>query len=291
VSATTAAPPEAPNDLRAYSHRPRQVPISWRASDDPTVMGYRVERSPTSLGPFETVAEITSRHDTNWADEPLGDLRVFYYRIIAVNTAGGEGPPSEPVRAVTKPEPLPPIGLRVTESRLGSNQLTWAPNVEPDVSRYRLIRQRADGSDEIVAALPPWTLEAVDPAVGAGETVYSRLIASDGDGLESAASDPVGIRSEGYGLRATPVAEGVHLQWYPRDDEGYTGARVYRGTLRQREFPAVSGSDFIDSDVEPALRYVYSVVLIDSEGHPAPRSNPIEVTIPAEWLPIPAFQH
>ncbi|MBW2288078.1 MAG: hypothetical protein JRG90_09680 [Deltaproteobacteria bacterium] len=292
VSATTAAPPEAPDDLRAYSHRPRQVPISWRASSDPTVVGYRVERSPTSLGPFESVAVISGRHDTSWADDPLGDLRVFYYRIIAVNAAGGEGPPSEPVRAVTKPEPLPPIGLRITESRLGSNQLTWEPNVEPDVARYRLLRQRADGSSEIVAALPPWTLVAVDAKVGAGETVHYSLVATDGDGLESAASDPIGVRSEDYGLRATPGPEGVQLEWYPRDDEGYAGARVTRhGKLRQREFPPVDGSEFIDSDIEPARRYVYSVVLLDSEGHPAPRSNPIEVKIPPEWQPNPASQH
>jgi hypothetical protein len=67
---------------------------------------------------------------------------------------------------------------------------------------------------------------------------------------------------------------------------------VYRhGVFRQREFPPIVGSEFIDSDVEPAVRYVYSVVLLDSEGHPAPRSNPIEVTIPPEWRPNPASQH
>lgn len=292
ASATTAAPPKAPDDLRTYSHRPRKVPLSWRASSDPTVTGYRIERSPTSLGPFEPVAEIDGRLQTNWSDQPLGDLRVFYYRIVAVNAAGGEGPPSEPVQAVTKPEPLPPIGLKVLESRLGSNQLTWAPNVEPDLAQYRLLRQRTDGNSETVAALPPWTLEAVDPEVGAGEIVYYRLLASDGDGLESAPSDPIAVESEGYGLRATPVPEGVHLQWYPREDEGYSGARVYRQqTLRRREFPPVSGSEFIDSDVQPARRYVYSVVLLDSDGHPAPRSKPVEVTIPSDWRPNPASQH
>lgn len=292
VSATTAPPPDAPDDLRAYSHRPRRVPMNWHASNDPTVAGYRIERSPTSLGPFEPVAEITGRHDSNWTDQPLGDLRVFYYRIVAVNAAGGEGPASEPVRAVTKPEPLPPIGLRVTESRLGSNQLAWAPNVEPDVARYHLLRQRADGDSEIVATLPAWTLEAIDEEVGAGEIVYYALVASDEDGLESETSDPIAVRSEGYGLKATLESDGVHLEWYPRNDEGYTGARIYRhGVLRQHEFPPVAGSEFVDFDVEPALRCVYSVALIDSEGHPAPRSQPIEITIPPEWQPNPASQH
>ena len=51
VAGTTAAPPEPPEDLHAYSHQPRRVPLSWGASKDPTVAGYVVERSPTSRAP------------------------------------------------------------------------------------------------------------------------------------------------------------------------------------------------------------------------------------------------
>ena len=50
VSATTAAPPAPPAALRAYSHQPRQVPLAWRASDDPNVTAYRVYRSPSFRG-------------------------------------------------------------------------------------------------------------------------------------------------------------------------------------------------------------------------------------------------
>jgi fibronectin type 3 domain-containing protein len=291
VSATTAAPPTAPGDLRAYSHRPRKVPLSWHTSPDPTVSGYRIERSPTSLGPFEPLAAIEGRHQTHWVDQPLGDLRVFYYRILAVNEAGGEGPPSEPVRAVTKPEPLPPIGLRVTESRLGTNQLTWEPNVEPDVVQYHVLRQRTDGRSEVFATLPPWSLQAIDSEIGAGETVGYRLVAYDGDGLISEPSEAITVQSEGYGLRAATGPEGVRLEWYPRDDEGYAGARVYRhGALRQREFPPVSASEFTDGEVVAGGRYVYSVSLLDAEGRPAPRSLPVEVSIPADWQPNPSIQ-
>jgi len=290
VSATTAAPPAPPDNQRTYSHRPRKVPISWRISDDPTVAGYRVERSPSEFGPFEPVAEITGRYETTWIDQPLGDLRVFYYRVISVNAAGGEGPPPEQAeRAMTKPEPLPPIGLRVVESRLGSNQLTWEPNVEPDVAQYRVLRQRADGREEIVATLPPWSLEVLDSDVGAGETVYYNLSAFDGDGLESDASDPIAVRSEDYGLRATAAPEGVRLEWYPRADEGYTGAQVSRhGALRQRVFPPVEDAQFTDPDVEAGHSYTYSVTLLDADGSPAPRSRPVEIAIPPDWQSAPA---
>ena len=74
-----SAPPNAhhistPRQVRLQiPGQPEPHRTARAASSDPTVSGYRVERSPTSLGPFETVATISGRHDTNWADQPLGD--------------------------------------------------------------------------------------------------------------------------------------------------------------------------------------------------------------------------
>ena len=142
VTATTSPPPTPPEGLRAYSHQPRQVPLSWRASQNPNTALYVVERSPTSGGPFEPVAELPGRHHTVYVDRGLGNLRVFYYRVSAVNSAGCRGEPTQPVRAVTKPEPLPPLGLRVAERRLGANRLSWDTNVETDIVEYQLLRIR-----------------------------------------------------------------------------------------------------------------------------------------------------
>jgi hypothetical protein len=284
VAATTAAAPAAPEDLRAYSHQPRKVPLSWRAPADPTVSGYRVGRSPNSLGPFEPVAEVEGRHTTTHVDQGLGDLRLFYYQATSLNAAGGEGPPSEPVRAVTKPEPLPPIGLQVVERRLGSNRLAWSPNVEPDIAQYRLLRLREGaGKPESVTTVPHTSLEARDTEVGAGENITYSLVVFDDDGLESAPGEPVTVRSEGYDLRADAQPAGVHLTWNPRTEEGYRGARILRrGRLSRREFPIVPGSDFVDTDVKPGRSYRYSVTLLMAGGSPAPRSEPVEVQVPPE---------
>ncbi len=284
VAATTAAAPAPPEDLRAYSHQPRKVPLSWRASADATVSGYRVGRSPNSLGPFEPVAEVEGRHTTTHVDQGLGDLRLFYYQVTSLNAAGGEGPPSDPVRAVTKPEPLPPIGLQVIERRLGSNRLAWAPNVEPDIAQYRLLRLREGaGKPEIVTTVPHTSRGARDTEVGAGETVTHSLVAFDRDGLESAPGKPVTVRSEGYDLRADVQPDGVHLAWNPRTEEGYRGARILRrGRLSRREFPIVTGSDFVDTDVKPGRSYRYTVTLLMEGGSSPPRSAPVEVQVPPE---------
>lgn len=282
VAGTTAAPPDPPEDLRAYSHQPRRVPLSWGASTDPNVAGYVVERSPTSAGPFEAIADLTGRFETVFVDRGLGDLRVFYYRVLAVNRADGRGEPSKPVRAVTKPEPLPPVRLRVLSQRLGANLLAWDPNVEPDLAGYRLLRSRA-GSEtpEVVVSLGSSETQVIDSAVGADETVAYSLRAFDGDGLESDASRPIEVTSVGYELTATPRTDGVHLEWRARPDEGWNRARVFlKSAFGSTELGVVSGNSFVHADVKPGGRYRYSVVLERADGRRAPESSAVEVRVP-----------
>jgi fibronectin type 3 domain-containing protein len=282
VSATTTPPPEPPAGLRAYSHQPRQVPLSWGTSNDPNVTAYRVYRSPSFRGSFEPLATVEGRFQTIYIDKGLGDLRVFYYRVAARNRAGGEGRASEPVRAVTKPEPLPPLGLRVAAQRLGANRLAWEPNVEPRLTGYRLFRLRK-GSDsrELVATLPPDQTTAEDDAVAADETLDYLLRAVDADDL---ASDPTllaSVTSVGYALTAVARADGVQLAWNPRSDEGHRGAHVFVvGQLTRRELGFVTGASFVDATAKPGGSYRYTVVLERADGSLAPASTPVEIRVP-----------
>ena len=280
VEATTAPAPDAPAGVRTFSHQPRQIPLSWEASRDPRIAGYVIERSPTSRGHFEQLAEISGRHETVYIDRALGDLRVFHYRISAVNTAGGRGEPSAPVRAVTKAEPLPPLGLSVRGRRLGANQLTWQPNVERDLTSYRLARRRSDArSSELVAVLPAGTTSVLDDEVGADERVTYSLVAMDGDGLDSVASE-LRVTSVGYELTAAAGAGGVELDWNPRSAEGWAGARVFLHGLRTTELGFSRDGHFVHGDVRPGKRYHYTVVMEAPDGTPAPGSPPVEITLP-----------
>ena len=283
--ATTALPPEAPEDLRAYSRQPRAVPLSWRASEDPNVVGYRVERSPTGSGPFELLAEIDGRHQTIYVDRGLGDLRVFYYRVIAVNAAGGLGVANtEPVRAVTKPEPLPPIGLRTVDQRLGANDLAWERNVEEDIVGYRLYRT-LEGADSptLIASLSDDETTATDAAVAAGQWVSYTLVAIDRDGLESDPANPIEVESERYGLSATVRPDGVHLEWNDRADEGFRGGHVFRTALLQNKNLGFSvGNSFVDTEIKAGATYRYTVVLERINQSLAPRSAPVEISIPEQ---------
>jgi fibronectin type 3 domain-containing protein len=282
VVATTAPLPAAPEDLRAYSHQPRQVPLSWRAAEDSNVTGYVVDRSPTYRGPFVELTRIDGRYETIYVDRSLGDLRVFYYRVAAFNSAGAIGTASEPVRAVTKPVPLPPIGLRVVEKRLGANHLEWDPNIESDLTEYRLQRSR-EGSDapERVHHVPAAVLSVTDSEVDSDERVSYALVAVDGDGLESAQSEPIEVESEGYALSATVRPDGIHLDWRMRSEEGFVSARVVRrGILRDVELGSTEEGRFVDSEVSPDGTYRYFVVLERDDGTEAAPSSPVEIHVP-----------
>lgn len=280
ATAATAGPPPPPRGLEVISQLPRRVAVQWRPSADPRVTGYVVERSPSADGPFLERARLTGRFRTSWVDDGLGDLRVFYYRVAARIGAGTVGPPGRAAQAVTKAEPLPPIGLRVEDKQLGANVLVWDQNVEEDIAGYRLVRKRREsGRAELVATLGPDATRARDETVGAGEEVSYHLVAFDADGLSSRPSDPVLVQSEAYALAAESAAKGISLSWNPRSHEGYEHARIYRlGWLRRRELARVDGEQFVDADVEAGRRYRYAIVLERPDGSRAPASAPVEAS-------------
>jgi fibronectin type 3 domain-containing protein len=274
---TTARLPDPPEGLRAYSRQPREVPLSWRASGANNVAGYVVERSPSAGGPWEVVAESDDRFASTAIDRDLGDLRVFYYRVSARNAAGVSGPPSEPVRAVTKPVPLPPIELRVAAQSLGTNELEWDPNVEEDLAGYRLFR--SDG--RAVATVDAHTTHATDAFVAAGERVTYSVVAIDLDGLESAPAQGVEVGGQDYDLRAAIVEGAIELRWDPRVGEGYDGAEVERDHwLERARTTRVTGGVFRDTSATAGRRYAYRVTLVRGDGSRAPTSAPVAIELP-----------
>ena len=282
VAGSTAPLPDPPPALRAFSRQPREIPLAWHPSHSETAAGYVVERSPSEEGPYEVVARIPGRLATSYVDRNLGNLRVLYYRVATSTPSGASGPPSDPVRAVTKPEPLPPIGLHVAESAVGRNLLAWDPNIEADIASYQLLRLYRKGRSTLVASVPPDVTQAEDRTVHAGENARYAVVAIDRDGLESPASEPIRVQSLDYDLEAAPSPHEVALRWTPHAEE-FPQARVSRTTwLGSREIGRTADGRFVDDAVVPGRSYHYIVVLIRADGSEAPPSEPLEVHVPRD---------
>jgi fibronectin type 3 domain-containing protein len=283
AGATTAPPPAPPIGLRAFSHQPRSVPISWIPSSDPNVAGYIVERSPNSGGPFEVIAQLDGRHLTHLLDAGLGNLSVLYYRVSSRNPGGGRGPASEVVRAVTKATPLPPISLRIASRRLGAIELAWEPNVEPDLLGYRLLRWRKGEGARTIKYVGTAETHTEDIRVGADRVYDYTLVAVDRDGLESRPSSPIRVAGLGYELRASASPKEVRLAWNPRPDEGFVRARITRtSTLWQERTFEAEGGELRDRDVSPGRAYHYRIQLVRADGRVAPASRPLSVEVPRD---------
>jgi fibronectin type 3 domain-containing protein len=281
-SGTTAARPAPPTGFRAYSQLPRQVALSWEPSADPTVAGYVVERSPSANGTYLPVARLKGRYVTTFVDRGLGDLRVFYYHVAAENEAGGVSDPSAAARAVTKPEPLPPLGVHVAERSLGRDVVAWERNVERDLAGYRVYRRRAAAEqDELVAEVSAETLSVGDDAVGASEKLVYTVVAFDRDGLESDRSDPVEAESVGYGLTAEVEGGTVTLRWDEAVQRELAAVRVLvEGAFGSSELARTESPSFVHQGVRSGSTQRYRLIGVRPDGSPAPPSPVLEVAVP-----------
>jgi fibronectin type 3 domain-containing protein len=271
VSGTTAAKPEPPSGVQAYSHLPRRVALRWLPAENANVTGYVVSRSPSPSGVYAEIARIEGRHQTVYVDRELPDLGVFYYRVASVDAVGGVGDPSGAERAVTKGEPLPPTGLRIAAQTIGANTLAWNANVEPDLRGYRLLRKRAGAKDpEIAAELGASTTQFTDLAVAPGETISYRLIALDSDDLRSGPSDPIEIAGIAYDPSAEATGSGVQLSWSPAAQSGFEATRVLRNG---NEIARATRASHFDPDGKPGDRY--ALIGLRHDGSEAPKSKEV----------------
>jgi hypothetical protein len=71
------------------------VRVAWEQRFEDTLAGYRVERAPSSTGPFVDISGLVPPAVTAFRDDQL-DLAIYTYRLRSITIDGGESDPSEP---------------------------------------------------------------------------------------------------------------------------------------------------------------------------------------------------
>jgi hypothetical protein len=100
-----ALPPSTPGGLTAVPFSSSRIDLAWDASTDNTAVAlYRITRNGE---------EAARTEETFWSDTGLSPKTEYVYRVSAVDAAGNESDPSDPVSAATLDPDLTPNTVRL----------------------------------------------------------------------------------------------------------------------------------------------------------------------------------
>src|SRR5271165_3737350 len=196
--ASTIAPPEQ----LAVKVEADGVLLSWEGASVPTAptgltYRYRILRSPAGANAYIALADIEPGPEGFYLDKTFGWETKYDYRIISVTLVHSqnlnmavEGDDSKPAQVFTRDiyPPGQPTGLQAVFSSVGQKpfvDLTWAPNMDSDLSGYNVFRRVAGGEPEKLnkqlVPVPSFRDDNVTP----GKTYLYSVSAVDARGNES----------------------------------------------------------------------------------------------------------
>ncbi|MFE7775349.1 PA14 domain-containing protein [Streptomyces sp. NPDC057445] len=276
VTSTDRTPPAAPTGL-TVSDGPPGIALAWKpATGAARYYVYRASRimDDDSALVHRKVATVTS---TSWTDTTAREQLSHNYRVAAVDAAGNVSSRST-AREVTRGNhpPLPPLGLRATPVPGTGIVLKWNASDSEDLRRYKVYRNGRVVEDDAR------TTTFTDPYVRHGKTYDYAVTAVDYSGNESVRSGTASAVAPPddlapapvTGLKATPQAEGVAVEWRPNEGDGTQKYRVYRGkyaagTWDYHLVEEVGRYDLFHFDEATANGETvrYAVVAVDESGN------------------------
>ncbi|UYM04017.1 choice-of-anchor D domain-containing protein [Solicola gregarius] len=296
--------PLAPTELAATAGD-GQVDLEWAASASDDVAGYRIYRATTptvDIAPANLIDGLGNVAE--YSDQDVENDTTYYYAVVTVDQAGNASPSSEIASATPTDTTAPgaPAGLAATGGD-GLVELAWDASADSDVTGYRVYRgDTADvatgvGATPISGDTPLATLAYTDTDVDNDSTYFYVVVAVDGHGNVSAASDaasatPSDTTPPGAptGLVATPGDGEVALDWDDSADADFDHFAVYRTTdvnalVDDDPIAEPETSEYADTDVENGTTYHYTVVAVDTHGNTSPESDSVDATPVDESAP------
>jgi subtilase family serine protease len=304
--------PPRPPVLQAHVRRPNDGVLSWTASQDSDVLGYRVLRAfgSAALG-VRTPSLVAS---LGYDDPALRD-GTWRYAVVAVDAAGLESVPSNEVSLVVDATP-PLVSIATPRSGAlvnGAVDVVGTAYSADDFKEYRV----SVGEGETPAAFTVLRrspapvrnelLALVDVnALPQGSTQTLRLEGEDLSGNVSEARVTIQIDNQPPAapvlVSATALVRDVTLTWEPSPEPDLAGYLVYRDGL-PLNVPDAALSDprayllpptlttFVDEGV-PDGTFTYQLQAFDLAASPSPLSNArsvmIDLRAPSARIALPA---
>jgi hypothetical protein len=192
---TPSPVPAAPSNLSASAASSTRIDLAW--TDNATnETSYKIERSPSSSGPWTQVA-TTESNTTVYSDTGLAPQTTYHYRVRASNAAG-DSAYSNSATATTLPDTTPPTAPTnlVATAQSGARRiaLTWTCATDSGgsgLAGYEIFRSTsATGSfNRIATVTGPSTCSYTNTGLKRGRTYFYYVKAFDGAGNRGAASN------------------------------------------------------------------------------------------------------
>ncbi len=276
--------------VRAITDLPNRIKLIWRPHQDMRVVGYVIERATVKYPEkWEKQGEVKNRLSAEYMDKNLGDGEVYIYCVRCKLCNGLVTGPSQPVKAITKPLPLPPSELQASMDLPKKIRLSWKPSPTRDVVYYKVYRAPfAIGFYSYRAKVEGTSFE--DQVGEDGKEYYYKVTAVDKDGLESEMPEaPVVGATLGKPAAPTVTAAKIAfnqaiITWEPVDNRAdhYNVIRTHWEGLSKKKkvFTNIYGTKFVDKTMRPGVKYTYRIVEVDVHGIESDPSKEVELYLP-----------
>jgi fibronectin type 3 domain-containing protein len=285
VFSPAAPPPQTPYGLSVIaSSQMAQTYLSWSSSYLAT--GYRIKRSTSSSGPFNTIATTSGTYSTAFYDNTVAWGTTYYYVVSAENSAGESGN-SYVVSVATAP--YSPSGV-VAYGGSGYVWVSW--NAASGASSYYVKRSSTSGGPYATILNTASTAYTDTYNISPGTTYYYVISAWSYSGAESynsSQASAITAPPAPTGLSASGGNQQISLSW-----SAATGASSYnirRSTSSGGPFnqiaSGISGTSYTDTGLAANTTYYY-IVEASNSGGVSSMSNQASATTTSSPPPTPS---
>lgn len=279
VSVITRSIPPAPFNLIATSGQPRMVTLKWQLAGigEDEIKSVAIYRMMDEKGvTLEKLAEVSSSQN-EFVDNKLAlqDKTTYYYRLAVQNSGGAFSQQTQVVSATTKHSPAIPANFKGSSGGVKSTSLSWDKNREKDIKEYQIFRkQPGDIEYKQIKVILENRYQDVELQDG---TEYSyKIKVADSDGLVSAYSDPVLVRTKllpakVVGFKAVDAVNRV-IAWQLNREKDVSNYNIYKkGFLGvQQKVATVQGNSWqVDEAKGNVELYVTAVDESGLESEPS----------------------
>ncbi|MDH3323592.1 MAG: hypothetical protein OEM04_11415, partial [Flavobacteriaceae bacterium] len=269
---------------------------SFPKEEESLVKQFDLLRAATAIGPYKVVEEGISPSKRSYRYQTLESINYFKLNTIAKS---GKSQLSSPtmVQPVDSIAPVKPKNLTGTIDTLGVVKLSWTANEEPDLKGYKIFKANRPNQEFMVLNKYSETATNYIDTVNLqsfNKKVYYKIQALDHRYNASQYSEILTLVRPDKIPPTSPVFDTynqdngkVYLKWIKSSSDDIAKEVVYRKEAgiadayweKIYETKTDTTAYFVDGNLNPGTKYLYTLVAIDQAGLESPPSPPLTIDL------------